>query len=583
MPTSKAIYHGVLCWVKEALLSKPANLARTLADCLREADRALTERPLKFRLRRLILLPWAQITCNILLRKESRLLKRASAYEPDAPERRALLLSALVSGLRKTVAFRRLMFHWADNTRGIGALFFTENVLVVLGLRLGLLDHRNPELSSSAWTKGDAPEICVNTSLFRDKVQRRHAVHHELGHEILPHGRGRRRSGHAKEVLVDRFAMEMSHPLPAIIQYAETDAEAMMTKYPSEEVMRTTSRQMFTVMIPVSGDYRRGRIILQAPASFSPSEDLKVHGDAIPQAWDDLVFWSKRGLVDFYPPQVSWVPSVTIWNDHGRLSFQTRDGLYYDVGDTINVWPLLMDAGILTWGFAASGPQKEDFCFKHIPEVQIAGCTIGGGRYLIVHKRKWFAPVGTNEFNEMHVLLAIEDGDGSLLRAWGKALGKRKPKWGPILPSSDPQRHDDLKAFNDWWTYPFNQREEVFDHWARMIEKKFCRSVSEIGEKMRIRDESAVVFDLLAEHVGEWSGPTVASRRAHTTRTNGFVADSVEKKLKKYAELNGQWNPFVEPVHLWAKELADHPVMVQLEQRRKSMGLQPTKLLRSVS
>ena len=54
-------------------------------------------------------------------------------------------------------------------------------------------------------------------------------------------------------------------------------------------------------------------------------------------------------------------------------------------------------------------------------------------------------------------------------------MSGRKPRWGPLLPPLDPQRHEHLVPFDNWWLANREWREITFDNWAQMLANKFLR------------------------------------------------------------------------------------------------------------
>ena len=336
-----------------------------------------------------------------------------------------------------------------------------------------------------------------------------HRLAHELFHTASPLGTGLcvkddAGNDHAQEILANRFAVEITHPAPWVVQTAEGNgARVLDSPFALEEVMRTSSRRMFAITIPVDGS-SRGSIVLQAGGS-------PAHGGCPDPArsnptWDDLAIWSKPGSgeVAYFPPNVSWKPELVPTETHGFVNFQTVDGLYHVEPLTAGMWSIFTGSGIVEpERFTGLAPGTASFDLWNLPEIALEdhGVVIEGGRYLVVHMLRIVISISPSKdaedtLREMHQLFAVRDDAGHLHQAWERVAGTRTPCWGPLLPAMDPQRHAHLAPFDNWWLAGQGWREITFDLWSEMVAGKFLRDLTPDEEADRqTREEAAIEAD----------------------------------------------------------------------------------------
>ena len=353
--------------------------------------------------------------------------------------------------------------------------------------------RRRKPLSLSRPRLGERPKIMFNRS-SEIRATRNHQQSHELFHRASPLGGGLCKYGHAREILANRFAVEWVNSLPGLIYSAETDAASALDRpFAFEEVMRLSSRRMFSITIPADGDVSKGSIVLQARGESALWENQQT--SRMPQSWDELLLWSKPGgSVDCRPTNVSWNPRLIPEDAQGFVNLQTTDGLYFFRPATGNRWSSLTETGIVDPGdFAEISPGIALYDVRDIPETVIEdrNSVIEGGRYLVLRMLRDVATYPDLGYVRTYQLLAVEDEDGCLYQAWEQAASGRKPSWGGLLPPRDPQRHDHLERFNDWWRANREWRESIFDHWAGMMTQKFMRDLTgdEKDRRRELEDE----------------------------------------------------------------------------------------------
>ena len=287
--------------------------------------------------------------------------------------------------------------------------------------------------------------------------------------------------------------------MPGLIRYAETDSRPLLNDGLNFfEVMRTTGRRMFAIATPVASNFENGSIVLQSGKGHPPWWDQGIN--RFTPSWDDLVLWSKPGLVDFYPPYVHWAPILMSTGHHSFLNSQTIDGLYYVDEITGEFWSGLAEGGVLDPGdFTGLSPGECQFSLWDIPEIGEweGGNVIEGGHYLVLLMRASPVLFPERRAHEMYILLAVKDEDGCLYEAWEQAARGRKPSWGPLLPPLDPQRHEHLVPFDNWWYADRKWREITFDYWAEMMTNKFMRDLSADDKEKRQTWEAALTTEIL--------------------------------------------------------------------------------------
>ena len=536
----------------------PVKTVRSLLDRLTEAREEWTGRLVSLRLRQFMgrCSVWMIRLCTTVGEPGVKRLWEKVA-DPDVPEqeRRMALYSAVMATLRAVSTARRYQFHWTNRSRRNDQENVVPLAFAAAGIHRAGLDNRTAQWALSHWGQGKGPEIMIHPKTIGAGILNL-GLFHELFHMTSPLGGGFCLNGNAMEILANRFAVEMAHPLPGLIHYAETDAKALINRtLDCTEVMRTTSRRMFHISVPATGDASKGSIVVQAGERFPKWWDWGGNGD--PPAWDDLAFWSKPGLVDFRPPNIYPAPAHTLTGPGGFLNLQTKDGLYYAMPMHPKIWPLLAETGILSpeeFAGMALGNRIDQVGVKDIQGIEMDGSTIiSGGRYFILYMRRRGILFPSHLSLESYEVLAIEDEDDYLYHAWEKALSGQRFRSGPLLPPGNPQRHEHLVPFNNWWSADQEGREKAFDYWAEMVTDKFMRGLTAQDEDERQTHEAMLILAMLSNK-GIMQQPA-------------FGAQSVQDKLFEYGQRHGTFDPLSEPLHLWAGELADHPVMKEAQSR----------------
>lgn len=356
----------------------------------------------------------------------------------------------------------------------------------------------------------------------------------------------------------------MSHPVPAVVHAAETSAEILMNSpVILEEVMWATRRRMFTIRFPVTPDKDaltrgivpevvRGHIVAKAPEGYSPRA-LEVDGHESEQSLRDLLLWTTSSLIDYYPPHARWSPAGDYINDSGHLYFLTTEGLYYDVGSTARAWFALAKCGVLDsreWV-----PGRTNHYIRHVPAIELGGYTIGGGQYLVVHHQRATTTIPSDQAIQYHHLIAIEDGEGSLAGAWAQAA--KGGETGPLLLPGD--KHSAMSS--DWWTMGPGDWlfDGPFDAWHELVDKKFMRTPFSADDfRRRERREELLVLEILEDH--DSAEPTRYWVGGMTTHP-AFRAHRITQLLLEHDRDHGSWKVAEEPIHSWAKELSDNPVL----------------------
>ena len=414
--------------------------------------------------------------------------------DPDIPdsERQLAAYSAVMAAFRIDTASERNRFSLSHPSA-------LRPYLELVGVATSPSDEKTPQqaLSRSRPRPGELPEFMFNPRSVRSGTLN-HELSHELFHTASPLGGGLCLNGHVRELLANRFAVEMTHPVPWLIYSAETDAARMLdSSFAIEEVMRISSRPMFAITIPVN-DGLKGSIVLQARGSLAQWGDLELIRST--QSWDDLVLWSKPGKVDYYPPGISWKPELIPTAAHGFVNLQTTDGLYYVMQSTDDVWSMFTESGIVApddFAGLSAGPAR--FNLRDLPEIvtEDRHVVIEGGKYLVIHMPRKLISFPQYLSHETYQLFAIKDEDGYLFQGWEQAVRDRKPGLGPLLPPLDPQRHEHLAPFDNWWLANREWREITFDFWSEMMANKFMRDLTAAEEGARQIREAAKIEDIL--------------------------------------------------------------------------------------
>ena len=487
-------------------LYAPVRTMRSLLGRLTEAREKWAERPL---LPRLDLLAWRFLSW--IARKNAseaepalRELEIAMAKKLKDPniseeEPRTVRFSVVMGSLKHWATTTRPGFDWSTPHVGGGGGSSLLLSLRAAGVAESLLDERTSQraLSRSRPRQGERPEVRFHLRSLWDGTLD-HQLAHELFHIAAPLGGGLCLDSHAREIMAHRFAVEMSNPMPGLIRSAETDAAAVFDRpFAFEEVMRASSRPMFSVTIPAAGDVETGSIVVQARESLAPWWDPGLN--QFTPSWDDLVLWSKPGSVDYYPPNVSWNPVLSSSGPRGFVNLQATEGLYYILETTDEVWSALSQTGIVDVDeFAGLSPGMARFAPRDIPEVTTDGgvVVIEGGRYLVIYVLKDLITYPDHLPRTVQQLLAVKDSDGYLCQAWEQAAGGRKPRWGPILPPLDTQRHEHLVPYDNWWRADVTWREVTFDYWAEMMTNKFVRDLAADEEIKRQTWERDILSEM---------------------------------------------------------------------------------------
>ena len=80
----------------------------------------------------------------------------------------------------------------------------------------------------------------------------------------------------------------------------------------------------------------------------------------------------------------------------------------------------------------------------------------------------------------------------------GAGTDGREGGWGPLLPFMDPQRHEHLVPFDNWWLATKEWREVTFDFWAELVAGKFIRDLTARETQERQRQEGVKIEDILS-------------------------------------------------------------------------------------
>ena len=486
-------------------LYRPVKTVRSWVDQLAQAREKWADRPVSPRLGRFIGRCWL-LVCVWIVRGSSEepgvtnLVERLQ--EPDTPEneRRMAPYSSVMAMLRSHTLGRHYQFDWSHphGSANEGGLLLL--CLGAVGIDGSALDESTPQwaLSLSSSRSGARPAIMFSPQSTKDGTLG-HELTHELFHMASPLGGGLCRDGHAREILAHRFAVELSNPVPGLLRYAETDSRPLLNAGLNfVEVMRTTGRRMFSIATPVAGDFGNGSIVRQSGKGPPPWWDRGIN--QFTPSWDDLVLWAKPGSVDFYPPNVSWAPALMSTGPQSLLNSQTIDGLYYVEELPGEFWPSLTESGLLDPDdFRGLGPDECRFNLWDISEIEeSAGISVvEGGRYFVLLMRKNLVFFPERRDHEMYFLLAVEDEDGDLYEAWDRATSGRRPSWGPLLPPMDPQRHEHLVPFDNWWYADRKWRDITFDYWSEMLTNKFMRDLSAGDKEKRETWEAALTTEIL--------------------------------------------------------------------------------------
>ena len=375
-----------------------------------------------------------------------------------------------------------------------------KSYLEVAGIGTSPLDKRTPlqALSRSRPKPGERPEFMFNPRSIKSGTLN-HELSHELFHTASPLGGGLCLDGHAREILANRFAVEVSHPVPWMIRLAEADAARVLdSPFAFEEVMRISNRPMFAVTVPVDKG-EQGSIVLQARGNLIQWGDPER--TRLSQTWDELVLWSKLGKVDYFPPGVSWKPELLPADGHGFVNLQTIDGLYYVIPCTDDIWSSFTDSGIVDLtNLAGLAPGIARFHLQEVSEIASENhhIVLEGGQYLVIHVLRNVVSVPGYHSHRTYQLFGIKDEAGQLYQAWEQATDGWERGWGPLLPIMDPHRHEHLVPFDNWWLATKEWREVTFDFWAELVAGKFIRDLTAGETQERQRREEAKIEGLLS-------------------------------------------------------------------------------------
>ena len=488
------IKEEVVSKAKQTPLYRPFEKARSSLDQLAEARDKWADRSLSVRLQE-----QADGFSTLLFRTlASRqapgmksLLNVPATHDIPDYERQLAAFSAVMAAFRVDAASEMNRFSVSQTSA-------LRSYLELAGISTYPSDERTPQraLSRSRPQLGDLPEFMFNPKSMMTGTLNIELAH-ELFHTASPLGGGLCLDGHVREILANRFAVEATHPVPWLIYSAETDAAGLIGgPFAVDEVMRISGRPMFGVTAPM-GASPTGSIILQARG------DLAQWGDPdrtrLTQSWEDLVLWSKPGKVDYFPPGLSWKPELIPTDSHGYVNLQTVEGLYYVFRSTDEIWSMFTESGIVeSDDFEGLPSRTANFCPRDIPEIatEEGHLLIEGGQYLVIRMPRNVISLPQFNSHQTHQILAIKDEGGYLCQAWEQAAGKRKLNWGPLLPALDPQRHDHLVPFDNWWLATREWREIVFDFWAEIVADKFMRDLTAEEQKNKETLEDTKIEDI---------------------------------------------------------------------------------------
>ena len=394
--------------------------------------------------------------------------------DPDIPnsERRLAVYSAVMGAFRIDVVAKKSQFSLSDPLA-------IQSYFALAGISTLESDGRTgpPAMARSRPEIGELPEVIVNPS-SPESVNRNHDLSHELFHMASPFGEHLHKDGHPREVFANRFAVDVTHPAPWVIYCAEEDAARLLENpFAFEEVMRISSRPMFGITLLADDDVQKGSIVLQAREDQAQCEDREL--TRLAHSWDELLLSIESEEMDEYLKRFTWKPKLIPTGGNGLIHLQTLKGLYYSRKCTNDVWSMFAESGIMEPSDSARRvPGLPRFSLRDIPELEPDvdhRVVVEGGQYLTIQFPRDVGSLYKHRSPKVYQLFAIKDEDGYLYQCWEHAVSGRKPRWGPLLPPLDTQRHEHLVPFDNWWLANREWREITFDNWAQMLANKFMR------------------------------------------------------------------------------------------------------------
>ena len=320
-----------------------------------------------------------------------------------------------------------------------------KRVYEAVGIRFSEYDNKLGELHNDAllaWKIGGDPEVNLHPALKQyGKNVVNFALNHELFHQLSSTGLALHDNPlDPKEVLANRFAREMTVPMPAAVQAAKTDLDMLLdTGTPVEELLKTTERQVIVIDLPLVLTGGRSMTV-QAPRKFMSTDSV------LAESWDAILAWAPGS--GFRRPL--WRAGSTGWasrdpND-GVLNYASKDGLFYYKGSDEYIWRMLVDGDVLDGVELGHGPTMG--YRKVLPGICVEDLTIRGGEHLLVSfLRAAYAGIG-NPPTVARVLYIVEDMQGKLDACW--RLADSQTKTGPILPPCDPLDERQPTSFEEW-------------------------------------------------------------------------------------------------------------------------------------
>ncbi len=488
---------------------------------------------------------------RLFFRSVLRHRKRMTDPSTCQAERRRELFLGVMACLKLLSANKGYRFNWSGHNQRRSRV---PGILHSAGVKISHGQMVKP-WAMSAW-EGKVPHIKFDPHHLLP-ASMSHTLFHELFHLSAPAGPGLERHGHVREVLAHRFAVEMSQPFPAVVHAGETNADILFDRAVHfEELLWATCKRMLVARIPITREWWKGHMVVQAPEDFSPRA-LEIDGHPAEQDLRHLLLWATSSLVDFYPPHASWSPFGDFPHAQGNLSFLSNDGLYYRVGTTAQALIGLAECGVLDprqWV-----PGQTSHYTRDVPKMDVGGRTIGAGRSLVVHRQlaSMNIPGSGDAVIPYHHLTVVEDGDGDLASAWAEAA--KRGEAGPLLLPRDRR----LTISGDWWSVPNVAWLDggPFDAWKDTIDKMFMGTpFSSSDLQRRATREELLLLEIFEDH--DSGEPTLYWANGKTTHP-AFRAHRMAELLLEHDRRRGTWKVAQEPVHSWAEELSDHPVLLR--------------------
>lgn len=316
-----------------------------------------------------------------------------------------------------------------------------DEILEASGIEVSELGDSSVHTYAFSWWEGE-PKIALHPSikLAGSQLFSNNVLCHELFHLTFESGSGLCEDySDPREVLADRFAKEVSLPMPAAVQAAKRDVEILLfMAFDLEELLRATDRLAFVVHS--SGTNHRGwKLTIRAPSGF-----LSQRG-VVSESWDSIF---ASALRDVRPPlrYAHAHPRPHPDTDSSILYYVSKEGLYYSGPDCSGTLELLAESGL--FDVAESNVRRVQHYSRTIPDTCVGDITIHGGNFFVASFVMNTFDDPADEAVPIRQFFVIEDREGELTRSW--EIARRRGEAGPVLLPNDPLNLRQPKSFGEW-------------------------------------------------------------------------------------------------------------------------------------